>query len=46
MPVGEFQKLLAIELIGQNPQRLVSLLRKTQMTQGINQPLRVIQTVR
>ena len=32
MPVGEFQKLLAIDLIGQNPQRLVSLLRETQAT--------------
>ena len=42
MPVGEFQKLLAIELIGHNPQRLVSLLRKTQVTQGINQPLSAV----
>jgi hypothetical protein len=42
MPVGEFQKLLAIDLIRQNPQRLISLLRKTQMTQGVNQPLSAV----
>lgn len=42
MLIGEFQKLLAINVIGQIPQRLVSLLRKTQATQGINQPLSAI----
>jgi hypothetical protein len=36
MPVGEFQKLLAIDVIGQNPQRLVSLLRKTQATRRMS----------
>jgi hypothetical protein len=42
MMIGEFQKLRAIDLIRQNLQRLVSLLRKTQATQGINQPLSAV----
>jgi hypothetical protein len=42
MPVGEFQKLLAIDLIRQDPQRLISLLPITQMTQGVNQPLSAV----
>jgi hypothetical protein len=42
MLIGEFQKLLAINVIGQIPQSVVSLLRKTQATQGINQPLSAV----
>jgi hypothetical protein len=38
MPIGEFQELRAIDVIRQNLQRLVSLLRETQTTQGVDQP--------
>lgn len=39
MPVAEFAKLLKIDLLGQIPQRLLSLLGKAQVTQGVNYPL-------
>ena len=42
VPVTEFLKLLGINLIGQNPQRLVSFLLVTVATQGVNHPLPAI----
>jgi hypothetical protein len=39
MLVAEFAKLLAIDLLGQIPQRIVSGLREAQVTQGVNYPL-------
>jgi hypothetical protein len=39
VPVAEFLELPAINLLGQNPQRLVSLLLVTDATQGVNHPL-------
>ncbi len=40
--VGEVQKLLTIDLSRQNLRRLVSLLRETQTTQGVSQPLSAV----
>ena len=42
VPVAEILKLLEVELIGHFPQRVVSCLRVTHVTQGVNQPTLVI----
>jgi hypothetical protein len=42
VPVAEFLQLLGINLSGQNARRLVSLLRVTDATQGVNYPLPVV----
>jgi hypothetical protein len=42
VPVAEFLKLLEVELIGHFPQRIVSRLRVTHVTQSVNQPLPAI----
>jgi hypothetical protein len=42
VPVAEFEKLLAIKLVGHSPQRVISLLGKTEATQDVNQPLPAI----
>jgi len=42
VPVGEALKLLEINLLGQDLQRVVSLLRVTEATQQVDQPLPVI----
>lgn len=39
MPVAELVKLLPVDLLGQIPQRILSLLREAQVTQGVNHPL-------
>jgi hypothetical protein len=40
--VAELLKLFGINLLGQNPQRLVSLLQVTVTSQGVNHPLPAI----
>ena len=42
VPSAEFLKLLKVNVIGQDPQRLVSLLQVTHATQEMNQPLPAI----
>jgi hypothetical protein len=39
MLVAEFLKLLAINIVGQNPQRLVGFLLVPEVTQGVHYPL-------